>query len=87
MAEEPTTIDYEGAVALLPDGDEIHTFRQAGPVLLGCDRSRESILEHLQRAPEILITGEMAQALNHGLAVDSDGIMFIETKPSEKTDG
>lgn len=86
-ADEPTTIDYDGAVAMLPDGERIHTFREAGTLLLGADMSRERALQLLREAPEILLTGPEAQAMRHGLAVDSDGILFIETKSSEDTDG
>lgn len=76
-------LTYDEAVALLPDGERIHTFMQADPVLLGADWDRAEILELLRQAdPEIEVTGPEAQSVGHGLAAyDADGEpVFIETR-------
>ena len=80
---EPKQLTYDEAVALLPDGDTVHTFLQAGPTLLGADWDRAKILELLRQAdPEIELTGPAAQSMGHGMAAyDEDGTpVFIETR-------
>lgn len=77
-----TKITPEEAEALLPPGEHVHTFMQGGPVLIGCDRSRKSILALFQKyAPQL--SGETAARMKHGLVVVEDGPLFIETVPSE----
>ena len=76
-------LTYDEAVALLPDGDTVHTFMQAGPVLIGADWERAKILELLRLAgPEIELAGPAAQDTGHGMAAyDADGTaVFIETR-------
>jgi hypothetical protein len=75
------TISYEDALNLLPEGDDIHTFvTPYGGMLLGADWRRAKILEELKNAEAIYISGDAAQAMNHGLAVPHDEhYLFIET--------
>lgn len=74
---------YDEAVAMLPDGNSIHTFMNPNGMLLGADWSREEILAELRNAHEILETGPAAQAMGHGIAIDEDGrVLFIETRKS-----
>jgi hypothetical protein len=76
-------LTYDEAVALLPDGDTIHTLMQAGPVLIGADWERAKILELLRLAgPGIELTGPAAQGTGHGMAAyDAGGTaVFIETR-------
>ena len=78
-AKEPTTLPFDEAVKLLPKGPTVHTFRQAGLMMLGADHERDTLLEAMKAAPEILITGPSAQAMKHGLAIrDDTGVLFIE---------
>lgn len=81
--DERETIPYDEAVKLLPDGDEIHTFRTSGAgMLFGADWPRETLLEAMRKAEEIELTGPAAQALRHGLAImESGSPLFIETRP------
>lgn len=80
MSDEQVVITYEEAIALLPAGDKIHTFRQAGPMLLGADHDRGALLSAMLAAPEIQVTGAVAQSMNHGLAIQDDiGWLFIAT--------
>lgn len=69
------------AISLLNDGDYIHTFRTATGMLLGCDWSRESIIEAITQFESTLeLTGETARGMNHGIALlDNTGPLFIET--------
>lgn len=68
------------AVALLPEGALIHTFRGGGYALLGADWPRDAILEALRAARVIRTAGELAQRLKHGLAIPEGGSwLFIET--------
>lgn len=83
---EGTELTYDEAVALLPDGSDIHTFLNPGGMLLGADWSRESILQLLRDTSYRAVTGGMAQAMNHGLAAEQpDGtLVFIETKAEDE---
>ena len=74
------TIAFDDAVKLLPEGEFIHTFRQAGHALLGAGHDRESLLAAMRAAESIEVTGPAAQAMDHGLALfDEHGVLFIET--------
>ncbi|HNL98896.1 MAG TPA: hypothetical protein PKL61_17315 [Accumulibacter sp.] len=80
MDDDKELISFDDAVTRLPPGDNIHTFRQAGPMLLGADHGRTSLLAAMRAAPCIEVTGPQAQAMNHGLAIrDENGFLFIET--------
>ena len=79
---ERLIITYKEAIKKLPKGDEIHTFRSPnGGMLIGTDWERKTILKLLKASKEIHVTGEMAQKMNHGIAVkDKYGWLFIATK-------
>jgi hypothetical protein len=72
-------LSFDEAVKLLPDREEIHTFRnpRAG-MLMGADWSREKLMEAMREASEIKVTGPSAQSTGHGLVIDRDGLLFIE---------
>ena len=78
-------LTYEEAIALLPDGDTIHTFlNPAVDVLLGADWSRESILRGL-RDGKPQLAGEYAIRAGHGLVfMYKDEYIFVETRQEEK---
>ena len=86
METEPRElINLESAIARLPEGDEIHTFRQApcshGLVLIGADWPRERLIGAMREAPNIEVSGPHAQAMGHGLAIYAgDDWLFIATK-------
>lgn len=85
---ERVYLSYDEAVAMLPDGDEIHTFvNPTGGMMVGADWSRESVLELFKTGlPEI--AGEMATSMGHGIVawrkvIDGDkrfDPIFIATK-------
>lgn len=84
--KERIFINYDQALALLPDGETIHTvLNPIASVLIGADWSRESVLELLRTSPQIEMTGEMAQKINHGIAaVRGNDYVFIETKKADQ---
>lgn len=75
----------ERAISVLPVGDAVHTFVNPGFGLVGTDWSREDIIDKIQRSDVIVLTGEMARSMGHGMcAYNSDAkyqsdILFIET--------
>ena len=74
-------LTYDEAVALLPDGERIHTFVQAGPAILGAGWDRADVLALLETTERREVTGAAAQELGHGLAAFRDGEpVFIATR-------
>jgi len=76
-----STLTYDEAVAVLPDGDTIHCFRNpAAGVMLGTDWDRATVLDTLKQADVIGVTGEHAQAMHHGIVIKHGGsLAFFET--------
>lgn len=71
-------ISYEDAIALLPDKERIHTFRNGGIALLGADWDRSEILDQI-REHGAELAGVAAAAMGHGLySGDGYGGVFIE---------
>lgn len=82
-SDERETVSLEVAVGMLcvKPGSVVHTFRQAGPYLIGADWDRDALIEAMRSAPAIDITGPAAQSLQHGLCIDHQGgPLFIETQ-------
>lgn len=74
-------LDYEEAVAMLADGDMIHTFTNpSASVLVGADWDRAEILEILRGHVEL--AGPQATAMGHGLVVERGPgeWLYIETR-------
>lgn len=80
--EKKEFISFEQAVKMLPDKERIHTFRSAGPCLLGADHDRVGLIETMKRFQDkIELSGKVATEMSHGLAlIDDKGPLFIETK-------
>ena len=72
-------LSYEEAVAMLPEGKKIHTFRNTTGILIGADWTRSQILKVLKKfKPEL--SGPEATNMNHGIVLfDEVGVLFIET--------
>lgn len=88
MTDDPerVTLTYDQAVALLPDGDTIHTYMDSGIALVGADWTRDSVLKLLATGrPEL--SGPAATAMKHGIvAWRPDGEhVFIETSTGATT--
>lgn len=85
-------LNYNEAVSLLPNKDDIHTFYNASFGLMGADWSREAILKKLKE-PDIVIelTGEQAKSMKHGMCAYNKNakwqseILFIETDEEKLT--
>ena len=83
MSDERETVSLEVAVGMLRllPGNRVHTFRQAGPYLIGADWERDVLIEAMRAASAIDITGPSAQSLGHGLCIEhGGGPLFIETQ-------
>lgn len=79
-------LTYEEAVSLLPNEENIHTFKQAPFGLMGCDWSKDEIFALLKNSETTIeLTGEQARAMKHGMcayrkdAKYQSDIVFIET--------
>lgn len=85
MGDKRVILDKADAIAMLPDGDTVHTFRQGGPCLIGADWDRNDMIKAINKY-DVEITGEQARAMNHGMALYDDiGWLFIETKKPEES--
>lgn len=81
-------LTYDEAVALLPDGDTIHTFLDGGVALIGADWDRSEVLTLLAETDRREVTGPGAQGVGHGLAAYRDGEpVFIQARQWEDGDG
>lgn len=94
MSEKRRFLTVDEAISILPDGDSIHTFRDAA-VMIGADWSRKDIIDAIQKSERREITGPGARGIGHGLALypknakyHSD-ILFVETdkKRLDELDG
>lgn len=83
MTNKIEILTEEQALAMLPDGDCIHTRVQAGFALLGADWNRKGILDLIGEGI-CKVAGPMATASGHGLVVwDGKKNVFIETKEAD----
>ena len=81
MSEERIRLSFEDAVAMLPDGDEIHTFLNPGAgLMVGVDWHREEVVG-LIRSHGAELSGPEATRMGHGLVViRGSEPVFIATK-------
>ena len=82
--DNPVYLTPEQAEAMLPEGDWIHTFRQAGPALIGADWIRSEIIDAFRKyKPEL--SGRTATAMKHGIVLeDKHGYLFVATKQGDE---
>lgn len=85
--EERKRLTYDEAVAMLPDGESIHTFRNPG-ILIGADWMRSAVLEII-KVHGAELAGELATKMNHAIYVnDGKGSgqrgVWIETRKRGK---
>jgi hypothetical protein len=79
--DDEVLLTYDEAVALLPDGDRLHTFLNPAGILAGADWSRDSVLALLRDADRREVSGPAAQSFGHGLAAWREGRpVFIEAR-------
>ncbi len=81
MSDERVFLTADEAIAMLPDGDDIHTFRNPNGMIIGADWRRDTLIAAIRSVHEIELAGETATRMNHGLAIhDEHGLLFIATK-------
>ena len=81
MSNERVRLTTDAAVAMLVDGDTIHTFRGRIPCLVGADRSRKAVIDLIEKHGAEL-SGPGATMMGHGLAVYDKGWIYLATKDS-----
>ena len=75
-------LSVEEALALLPEGEKIHTFLDTGPVLVGAHWDRADVEELIRSTDRRRVTGPEAQSMGHGLALwggDCEWV-YVETR-------
>ncbi len=82
MPDKPVPLTFDQAVAMLPDGDEIHAVRASVPALpVGCNWPRKEVIDYLKRSRDIEEAGPVATRNGHGLAARESGEwVFFETR-------
>jgi hypothetical protein len=80
------TLTFEQAEKCLPDGDDIHTFSNPGAgMMIGFDWPRQELLKAMRESTAILVAGETAKGIGHGLVIEVDGRwLFIETAKTDE---
>lgn len=79
-------LTYDAAVAMLPDGDEIHTIMGSLRFLVGADWSREAVLSAMRESPELCTAEPIMAEMGHGLAVyHGDHWVFVQTADQSPT--
>jgi len=77
---ENKKVSLTQAIKLLPKGRYVHTFRDEVGILFGCDFRKKDIIELMRKHKHTLeLTGKNARAMDHGLAIDDAGYLFIKT--------
>lgn len=81
--DEDYSLTYEQAVAMLPDGEQVHAILDGDIALIGADWDRADVLALLRDGrPEV--SGQQAAASGHGMvAFPPLGPVFIATRPAE----
>ena len=79
---EKCFITPEQAEKMLPEGEEVHTFRNNTFALIGADWGRDELLKHMEKYKDTLqLSGPTATSMDHGIVlIDPHGALFIETK-------
>lgn len=80
--KEKVRLTFDRAVELLPDREQIYTFRNSNFMLIGADWDRDDILRAMKvNADTLELGGEMCQGMKHGLVLkDGHGNLFIECR-------
>lgn len=86
--DERVELTPEQAIAMLPDGEYVHTFYDLGGTLFGADHGRRSIERSIRDAEKRELAGEAATRMRHGLVLHPKGakwhseLLFVETRES-----
>lgn len=78
--EEKILLTEETAIAMLPDGDSIHTFRSAGMAIIGCDWDRQDLIKAIKYS-SCEVGGPMCRDMGHGLVVhNGNPPLFVQVR-------
>lgn len=77
-------VTAEQAIAILPEGETVHTFFNSPLMLAGADWSRADVEDKIRNSDFRELTGPGAKSMHHGLCAYNKGatqadILFIET--------
>lgn len=77
-------LSVEDAIAMLPEGDCVHTFRNpVAGMMIGANWTRENMIKAITESDYRRLAGPEAKAMKHGLAINEDGrLLFVETRSS-----
>jgi len=86
--EERVILTAEQAIAMLPDGDNAHTFLGNG-FLVGADWKKQDVVDALKRSIRIELSGPLATSMGHKICFwdgprDNGRWYFVETKETVK---
>ena len=80
MADDRKILTFDEAMALVPEGDAVHTFSNPAPgVMVGADWSRQQIIDAIRQNGAEL-AGATARNFGHGLCLVGQRL-FIATRP------
>jgi hypothetical protein len=69
QSPEKLPLTPEQAKAVLAEGSTVHSFMQAGPILIGCDYQRSTAEQVIEQAEHVEVAGPAARGMGHGVAV------------------
>lgn len=85
--EQIVTLTPEEALALLPEGEYVHTFRNPGAgMMIGADWRRDEVEREIRDAERRELAGQVATDMGHGLVVFRKGakmrsdMLFVATR-------
>ncbi len=85
MSDERVDLTVDDAIAMLPEGEDVHTFRQGGiGIMLGADWEREHLISAIRTTDRRVLTGEVATGMGHGMAIWSNGWLFVATRATDQ---
>lgn len=79
-------LTVDEALAILPEGAKVHTFRNPVGVLLGADWSRKDVVKAIRKAFKLELAGSVATSMNHGLVVwekRDKPALYVETRKEQ----
>jgi hypothetical protein len=82
ITDRDNVVSIDAALAMLVEGETVHAFSNPGVgLLIGADWDRDDVEKAIREFGGAWVTGDMAQGMKHGIAVEQDGrIYFFETK-------
>lgn len=82
-ADDRVKLTSEQLDAMMPPGQRVHTFKQGGLAIIGCDLDRSEILKAAsERGAEL--SGNVATSMKHGAVIwdEHKTPVFVETLPN-----